>query len=65
MSIPTEAQVEQMLTWAERYDKASYEAKHLIIAALIDRIEVNRDYEINIHFRVSAQQFLGSIAQPA
>ena len=30
----TEAQVEQLLTWAEKYDEASYEAKHLIIAAL-------------------------------
>ena len=33
-------EVEQLLTWAEKYDQSTYEAKHLIIAALVDRIEV-------------------------
>ena len=33
--------VEQLLTWAEKYDQSTYEAKHLIIAALVDRIEVS------------------------
>ena len=28
------------LTWVERYDKARIEAKHMIIAALVDRIEI-------------------------
>ena len=34
----TEARIEQFLTWAECYDKADYERKHMIIAALIDRV---------------------------
>lgn len=54
----TEAQVEQLHTWAEKYDQFTYEAKHLIIAALVDRIEVSKDYEIKIQFKVSAEQFL-------
>lgn len=28
------------MTWVERYDKARIEAKHMIIAALVDRIEI-------------------------
>ncbi len=55
----TEAKVDQILTWAERYEQASYEAKHLIIAALVDRVEVNRGYDIKIHFKVTAEQFRG------
>ena len=49
-----EAQIDQLLTWAEKYDAASYEAKHLIIAALIDRVEVNKNYEVKVFFKVSA-----------
>ena len=50
-----------MLTWATRFDEASYEAKHLVIAQLVDRIEIRKstEYEISIHFRMTAEQFLG------
>lgn len=51
-------EVEQLLTWAEKYDQSTYEAKHLIIAALVDRTEVSKGYEIKIQFKVSAEQFL-------
>ncbi len=61
----TEAQVEQLLTWGAKYDKASYEAKHLIIAALVDRVEVFKDREVRIQFKVSAEQYLGKIARIA
>ena len=42
-------------------DDASVEAKHLVIAQLVDRIEIrkNVDYEIEIHWRMTAEQFLG------
>lgn len=61
----TEAEVERLLTWAECYDEASYEAKHLIIAALVDRVEVNKDHEVKIHFKISAEQFLGKVVRIA
>ena len=61
----TEAEVERLLTWAERYDEASYEAKHLIIAALVDRVDVNKDHEVKIHFKISAEQFLGKVVRIA
>lgn len=61
----TEAQVEQLLTWAEKYDESSYEAKHLIIAALVDRVEVNKNHDIKIVFKISAEQFLGKVVRIA
>jgi len=40
---------------------ASYEAKHLVIAQLVDRIEIRKNdgYDITIHWRMTAEQFLG------
>ena len=61
----TEAQVGQLLTWAEKNVEVSYEAKHLIIAALIDRVEVYKDHKVKIIFIVSAEQYLGEIARTA
>ena len=51
-----------MLTWVERYDKATVEAKHMIIAALVDRIEIGENYEVHIQFKVSAEQFIRQTA---
>lgn len=38
-----------------------YEAKHLVIAQLVDRIEIRKNdgYDITIHWRMTAEQFLG------
>ena len=37
-----------------------YEAKHLVISQLVDRIEVRPNYVVDIHFRITAEQFLAS-----
>ncbi|MBR0267782.1 MAG: hypothetical protein IJQ71_10195 [Clostridia bacterium] len=49
-----------ILSWANRFDDASYEAKHLVIAQLVDRIEIRKNdgYDITIHWRMTAEQFL-------
>ena len=56
-----EVQVDEILSWASRFDDASYEAKHLVIAQLVDRIEIRKNdgYDITIHWRMTAEQFLG------
>ena len=56
-----EVQVDEILSWASRFDDASYEAKHLVIAQLVDRIEIRKTdgYDIEIHCRMAAEQFLG------
>ena len=35
--------------------------KHLVIAQLVDRIEIRKNdgYDITIHWRMTAEQFLG------
>ena len=53
---------QSMLTWVERYNKASVEAKHMIIATLVDRFEIGENYEVHIQFKVSAEQFIRQTA---
>ena len=38
----TKAQVDELLSWAQCFDKADISTKHLIVARLIDRIEVHQ-----------------------
>lgn len=44
--------------WAEMFETATLETKRSIISALIDKIIVNSDYDLDIHFRITAQQYL-------
>ena len=55
-------EVKMIRTWAETFETASLETKRTIIAALIDRILVSDDYSLDIHFRVTAAQYLGKAA---
>ncbi len=55
-------QVYQVLTWAERYDKASIEERHIIVSHLIERVEVGENYEISIKFKVAAESLLQKTA---
>ena len=55
----TKAQVEELLSWAECFDKADIGAKHLIGARLIERGDVRTGYKLHIKFKSSLNQFLG------
>ena len=54
-----EAQHEEILSWAKIFRSCSNEAKKMILSKLIERIEVGRDYDLKISFRVSYAQFCG------
>ena len=43
------------------FDDANYGADHLVVAHLVDRIEIQRNagYNIEFHWRVTAGQSLG------
>jgi len=58
----TIAQVDELRSWAACFDVANIETKHMIVARLIDRVEVSRDYRIHIQLKISVEQFLGQSA---
>ncbi|MBR3017905.1 MAG: recombinase family protein [Clostridia bacterium] len=55
----TKAQIDELLSWAECFEAADIGTKHLIVARLIERVDVNTGYKVHIKFRISLKQFLG------
>lgn len=51
-------EVADLLSWADAFDEANAETKHMIIARLVERIEINHDYEVEIKFRISVEQYM-------
>ena len=58
----TKAQVDELLSWADCFDKANTETKHMIMARLIDRVELADGYKVHIRFKISMDQFQGAQA---
>ena len=48
---------DELISWAELYDSASFEKKKMVVNALINRIEVSRDYKVKIDFNFDFEQF--------
>ena len=48
----------RLITWAELYDSASFESKKMIVNCLIKRVEVFRDYKLNVEFNFDLSQFV-------
>ena len=40
-------------------EKADIDTKHLIVARLIERVDVSSGYKVHIKFKISLKQFLG------
>ena len=48
---------DQLIGWAEMYDNCTFEAKKMIVAQFVRAVRVRRDYEIDIEFNVSFEEF--------
>ena len=48
---------DEVISWTELYDAADFAAKKMIVANLINRVEVGRDYEIHIDFNIELSHF--------
>lgn len=51
------SQYDDIISWADMYDTASFEAKKMIVNCLIRRVEVYRDYKLHIDFNIDLEQF--------
>lgn len=52
------SQYEELISWADLYDHATFEAKKMIVNCMIKRVEVFRDYKLNVEFNFDLNQFL-------
>ena len=55
----TRAQVDELLSWVECFEKADIGTKHLIVSRLIERVDISTGYKVHIKFKISLKQFLG------
>ena len=57
------SQIQQIHDWAKEFDSASNDTKKMILARMIEKITVDRHYNIVIHFFISPESFTGSISE--
>jgi len=50
-------QYQNILKWADTYDWAELEEKKMILAHLIERIEIRRGYCITVKFFIALEEF--------
>ena len=52
-------QIDELLSRAECFEKADIGTRHLIVARLVERVDVSTGYKVHIKFRISHKQFPG------
>ncbi len=52
---------DELVSWAELYEKAEFVQKKMIVNCLIRRVDVYRDYKLKIDFNFDFQQFISGI----
>ena len=48
---------DKIISWLSVYDSASIEAKKMIVNSMIKRIDVYRNYELNVELNMNIHQF--------
>ncbi len=59
-----EQQYNEIISMAEMYDGATMEAKKMIVSRMIERVDVGRDYHINLTFRQEFKKFFDILSVP-
>lgn len=55
-------QYQNIKSWAAEFDRATPEQQKMILAKLIEKITVDRDYNIHIYFFVTQDEFRQSVS---
>ena len=50
-------QFDELLSWADLYNSASFQAKKMIVNRMIARVDVKTGYKLHISFRFDLNQF--------
>ena len=48
---------DEVISWTELYDTADLAAKKMIVANLINRVEIGTDYDVHIDFNIDLEHF--------
>ena len=58
-------QYEELISYADLYDHATFEAKKMIVNQLIRRVDVYRGYQISVSFNFNLSQYFEGIDSTA
>ncbi len=56
---------DELISWAELYEEASFEKKKMIVNCLIKRVEASRGYKLKVEFNIDFEQFMIGIDKVA
>ncbi len=59
-----EKQYNDIISMSEMYNGATMEAKKMIVSRMIERVDVSRDYHINLTFRQEFKKFFEILSEP-
>ena len=54
---------DRMLSWVDLYDTGSPEAKKMVVANIIQRATIKRDYEISLDLNISYDDYIGNTSE--
>ena len=57
-------QYDEIISWSSLYDSASIEAKKMIVNSMIKRVDVYRNYELNVELNMNIRQFFLGMEEP-
>ena len=55
-------EIKELVSWAEVFDDSQPDVRKMIIARLVERIEVGADYTVSIRLRINMKQYTGEVA---
>ncbi len=55
------SQYDDIISWSDMYDTASFEAKKMIVNCLISRVEVCRDYKLHVDFNIVSTSLVSGL----
>nr|MCR4622893.1 hypothetical protein [Clostridiales bacterium] len=55
-------EIKELASWAEVFDDSQPDVRKMIIARLVERIDVGADYSVKIRLRINMRQYTGEVA---
>ena len=56
-AVAVQKEYDKIMSWADLYAGSSIEGKKMILRQLIERVNIGRNFEIEVEFKISVTQF--------
>ena len=56
-AVAVQKEYDKIMSWADLYAGSSIEGKKMILRQLIERVNIGKNFEIEVEFKISVTQF--------